>query len=87
MSEGVLHNRIDNLEKGQDILNEKVGIIKDNHLVHIQDDITGIKVEIGTNGNDLKWLKKFFWVIATAAITASVAGMLNLVITALSSTS
>lgn len=53
---------------------QKVNEIKDNHLVHIQTDLTKLST-------DVDWLKRFFWIIATASIGGLVAAILNLLIT------
>ena len=51
-----------------------VNEIKDNHLVHIQTDLTKVST-------DVDWLKRFFWIIATASIGGLVAAVINLLIT------
>lgn len=45
----------------------------DNHLVHVAADISEIK-------NDLIWIKKFFWLVASVAITAIIGALLGLVL-------
>lgn len=59
--------RLDRVEK---TINE----IKDNHLVHLQTDVTKVST-------DVDWLKRFFWIIATASIGGLIAGLLNLLLT------
>ena len=51
-----------------------VNEIKDNHLVHIQTNLTKLST-------DVDWLKRFFWIIATASIGGLIAAILNLLIT------
>lgn len=58
--------RLDRVEKA-------VNEIKDNHLVHLQTDLTKV-------GTDVDWLKRFFWVIATASIGGLIAALINLII-------
>ena len=58
--------RLDRVEKA-------VNEIKDNHLVHLQTDMTKI-------GTDVDWLKRFFWVIATASVGGLIAALINLII-------
>lgn len=58
--------RLDRVEKA-------VNEIKDNHLVHLQTDMTKV-------GTDVDWLKRFFWVIATASVGGLVAALINLII-------
>lgn len=59
--------RLDRVEK-------TVNEIKDNHLVHLQTDLTKVST-------DVDWLKRFFWIIATASIGGLVAAIINLLIT------
>ncbi len=59
--------RLDRVEKA-------VNEIKDNHLVHLQTDMTRV-------GTDVDWLKRFFWIIATASIGGLIAALINLIIT------
>ncbi len=59
--------RLDRVEK-------TVNEIKDNHLVHLQTDVTKVST-------DVDWLKRFFWVIATASVGGLIAALINLLIT------
>ena len=59
--------RLDNLEKN-------VEEIKDNHLPHIETKLTKV-------ATDVDWIKKFFWIVATASIGGLVAAIINLLIT------
>ena len=59
--------RIDRVEK-------TVNEIKDNHLVHLQADVTKV-------GTDVDWLKRFFWILATASVGGLIAALINLLIT------
>jgi hypothetical protein len=59
--------RLDRVEK-------TVNEIKDNHLVHLHTNLTKV-------GTDVDWLKRFFWVIATASIGGLIAAIINLLIT------
>ena len=59
--------RLDRVEKA-------VNEIKDNHLVHLQTDMTKI-------GTDVDWLKLFFWLIATASIGGLITAIINLLLT------
>ena len=51
-----------------------VNEIKDNHLVHIQTDLAKV-------GTDVDWLKRFFWLVATASIGGLIAAVINLLLT------
>ncbi len=59
--------RLDNLEKSVDA-------IKNNHLPHIDQKLTRV-------GTDVDWLKRFFWIVATASVGGLIAALLNLLIT------
>jgi len=59
--------RIDRVEK-------TVNEIKDNHLVHLQNDVTKVST-------DVDWLKRFFWIIATASVGGLIGALINLLIT------
>jgi len=62
-------------------INGKIGTIKDNHLAHIQSDMNDIKITQEKHNGDLGWLKKFFWIIATATIGGLIAAIGNLIVT------
>ena len=59
--------RLDRVEKA-------VNEIKDNYLVHLQTDMTKV-------GTDVDWLKRFFWIIATASIGGLITAIINLLLT------
>ncbi len=59
--------RLDRVEK-------TVNEIKDNHLVHLQEDVTKV-------GTDVDWLKRFFWILATASVGGLITALINLLIT------
>jgi hypothetical protein len=58
--------RLDRVEK-------TVNDIRDNHLVHLKTEMTKV-------GTDVDWLKRFFWIIATASIGGLIAALINLII-------
>ncbi len=60
-------HRLDKLERD-------VTEIKDNHLPHITNKITQV-------GTDVDWLKRFFWIVATASIGGLIAAVINILIT------
>ena len=59
--------RLDRVEK-------TVNEIKDNHLVHLQESVTKVST-------DVDWLKRFFWILATASLGGLVTAIINLLIT------
>ncbi len=58
-------------EKKVNAIHDDIKIIKENHLVHIQTDIT----KLATNQ---EWLMKTYWIVAGSAIGGLLAGLLNL---------
>ena len=70
-----------------DRIEQDISDIRTNHLTHIEADIKDInagmvdvKIEQVVQGNDLKWLKKFFFIVATASIGSLLAGLLGLIL-------
>ncbi len=59
--------RLDRVEK-------TVNEIKDNHLAHMLADLTKV-------GTDVDWLKRFFWIIATASVGGLITAIINLLLT------
>ena len=55
--------------------------IKENHLAHIQSEMTEMRTDMAKVSTDTSWLVRFFWVIATAAIGGLMTGLLNLLVT------
>jgi len=70
-----------NLMSSEEIQNIKQNItdIRQNHLVHIEKDINDIKIEQAKHGIDLRWLKKFFFIVAGASIGSLIAAIINLI--------
>lgn len=79
------------LEKHLIGLSERQEKIMNNHLEHIAEDLKGlhtktddqtkvindINVKVNANTIDLEWLKRFFWIIATAIVGLFVAQILK----------
>ena len=61
-------------DKRLDGLEKSVNEIKDNHLPHILQQVT-------RTSTDVDWLKRFFWIVATASIGGLAAAVINLLIT------
>ena len=72
MDKSTYQNQIqdERLNRVENTVNE----IKDNHLVHIQTDLTKVST-------DVDWLKRFFWIVTTASVGGLIAALLNLLIT------
>jgi hypothetical protein len=66
-----LYRKHDEVNKAVGKVSETVTIIKDNHLAHIAVDLT-------KTTNNVEWLLKYHWVIATASIGGLIAALINL---------
>ena len=60
-------DRLDRVEK-------TVNEIKTTNLVHMQTDLTKVST-------DVDWLKRFFWILATASVGGLIAALINLLVT------
>ncbi len=52
--------------------------IKENHLYHIQNDISNMKVSVKEVSTNQNWLMKFFWIIASTSVAGLITGIINL---------
>ena len=71
-------DHLSTIEKTVERNSKAIDTIKDNHLVHIGDDINGLKTGMVEVKTDLKWLKKTYWLVAGASIGSLVAAVINL---------
>ena len=55
----------------QKSIKDEIKLMKENHLAHIETDMSKMQT-------NLEWLIKYHWIIATAAIGALVASLINL---------
>lgn len=62
----------------QEELEEKIASIIENHLPHIQESISEVKIDMASIKTNVDWLLKFFWIIASASIGALIVGVINL---------
>lgn len=61
-----MNDRLDKIEQRQDELNNKI----DNHIVHIVEDLTGVKVKVEV-------LMKVMWLVATASVGSFLAALFS----------
>lgn len=54
--------------------------MQDKRLDNIDKHIEIINHEMGSVQNDVAWLKKFFWLIATASIGGMITAIINLIV-------
>lgn len=71
-----------NMTEKQDYINTEVKETLKSHAKHLQianAEMGVIKLVVGEIKNDVRWLKKFFWGIATPLLTAIGAGIAYLI--------
>ncbi len=71
---------MENHQLVHDDIAKDISEIKNNHLAHVEKDLSSLKTDFVTVKTDVSWLKRFFWVVATASIGALITGILNLVL-------
>lgn len=52
-------------------IEENIANLKENHLAHMQVDLARL-------GNNVDWLMRFFWIIATASVGGLITGLITL---------
>jgi hypothetical protein len=62
-------------------LKADIVIIKDNHLNHIHEEITGLKIVASDNSRDIKWLTKIQWFLLTISFTTLIGIVVNTYLT------
>lgn len=55
--------------------------MQDKRLDNIDKHIEIINSEMGSVKNDVAWLKRFFWLIASASIGGLITALINLLVT------
>jgi len=59
------------IESSLTSLKNYMRVVKENHLSHLEAKMEKVVT-------DVSWLKKFFWIIATASIGGFLSGIINL---------
>ena len=79
--------RVTIMETNMTNLCDDIHEIKSNHLVHLQSDVNGLRDCIGSIKRtmtsvetDVSWMKKFFWIVATASTGALISSLINLLL-------
>ena len=60
-------------------LETKIDLLKDNHLTHIQSDISQIKITQALHGQTLEAMKKGIWLVVGPVLGALGVGIINLI--------
>ena len=74
-----MEERLKSIEKSIDRNCVAIENLKNNHLKHLKDDVGDLKIGMVEVKTDLKWLKKFFFIVAGASIGSLIAGVINLI--------
>ena len=57
-------------------IEKEIGIINDE-MGDVKEEIGKIKIHIAEIKVDLNWLKRFFWIVATASIASLIAQLIK----------
>ena len=68
-------------DKEVGLLHNKIDTIRDNHLSHIQQDITDLRVAVSDNARDIKWLTKIQWFSVTTGVATLIGIVVNTYLT------
>jgi uncharacterized coiled-coil protein SlyX len=75
-------NRITKLETCVGTIEKNISEINlnlNNHVNDLSKKLDRVETKTDTISNDMAWLKKFFWVLATAFIGAIATAIINLI--------
>lgn len=61
-------------------IEEDIQLIRENHLAHIQDDMSDIKVNLATVSTNVTWLIKSHWILYGAIIAGVITLIIKLVV-------
>jgi hypothetical protein len=65
-------------DKQFETINKSMDLIANNHIKHLDDKVENLDKKLGVVANDVTWMKKFFWIVASASVGGLVAGVMNL---------
>jgi len=61
------------------IQDERIKTIE-GHIKIINNELGNVKVDLAIVKTDVKWLKKYFWVVVSSSVGALVVGLINFLI-------
>ena len=61
------------------IQDERIKTIE-GHIKIINNELGNVKVDLAIVKTDVKWLKKYFWVVISSSVGALVVGLINFLI-------
>jgi len=71
--------KIDNLHALAMENKDSIKSIKDNHLHHIEKDMSSLQGHLKEIKTDVDWLKRTYWLVAGSSIGGLVTGLFNLI--------
>ena len=60
--------------------NKELRLVVSNHITDNTKELGKIRTNLATVKTDVSWIKKTYWIIATASIGAVVIGLINLLV-------
>jgi len=72
--------RLDKIEMSICNFKEDIKDLKENHINHLKSTINELQIKHSQTFIDVKWLKKFFWIVITASLGSLIGAMVNLII-------
>ena len=61
------------------IQDERIKTIEE-HIKTINGELNDVKIHLATVKTDVKWLKKYFWVVVSSSVGTLVVGLINFLI-------
>ena len=68
------------MEKRLENLEETVAILRDNHIAHLQADVTNLRVDMSSVKTDLAWLKENHWRLVVGIVLMLLATLAGIII-------
>jgi len=63
-----------------DIILDKVDLIENNHLAHIQASMATLSTDSAKSATNIDWLMRSYWVLLTATLGGFIASLIKLFI-------
>ena len=65
-----LADHIDDADRRFSCISESIRSIKENHLQHIERDLSKLQIDVSKNTENIEWIKRIQWfLITTSALT------------------
>jgi hypothetical protein len=67
-------------EKRFNSFENKLDVIKDNHLAHLETTVSNLQISDAAKGKDIEWIKWIVLLVLGVSVTGVVTAILNLII-------